>query len=119
MVTTTVGVKGLLNVGVLTHVEFGENELAVVDPVLIIDLEGTNSVQLGSGLEPTKLSAVLVGPSSATVVDIDLGGHNLGVGSGVVVNRGVSRFNFGTNQNSENFGVTETLKTMNFVAEAL
>lgn len=84
LVSITVGVKGLLDVGVDFHVELGEHHLAVVVPVLVVYLVRTDSVKSARGLEPTELSAVLVGPRSTRVVDVDRGGHDLRIGSRVV-----------------------------------
>lgn len=93
--------------------------MAVVVPVLVVDLVGTDSVKSARGLEPTKLSAVLICPTSTRIVDIDGSGHDLRVGSIVVTNWRVACCNLNTNQCEENLLISETLKSMDLIAEAL
>ncbi len=80
LITTTIRIKSLLNFRVLSHIDFWEDKLALIAPVLVVNHVRSHSVQFGRSLEIPKLSAVLPSPRSATIVDINFCGHYFGVG---------------------------------------
>ena len=51
--------------GELSHVKFGEDALALVNPIVVFKVARTRSMQLGGGLEEAELCAILVGPGTA------------------------------------------------------
>ena len=56
----------------IAEVQFGENMLAIIAPVLVVNKFGANAVHLRGSLVETKFCAVLVGPGTARIFYVDL-----------------------------------------------